>query len=82
MYAGSVKGTTIVAAGSGTYSAQGVVDARGLPTGEWKQTSGAGWLMSGAAKADALSFLPSGAEKPTRVICTRYLPSFTVRSLF
>ena len=48
----------------------------GKPTGEWKQTSGAGWLMSGAAKADALSFLPSGAEKPARVICAP--PPFTL----
>ena len=45
-----------------------MVDAQGLPTGEWKQTSGAGWLMSGPAKAPALQFLPSGAAKPSRVI--------------
>ena len=73
-YAGGVTGTTIIAAGSGTYSAQGVVDARGLPTGTWKQTSGAGWLMSGGQGTEALSFLPSPSgpndtnTKPTRVI--------------
>jgi hypothetical protein len=60
--------TTIVAASSGVYSERGVVDAHGLPTGEWKQTSGAGWMMSGPSKADALQFLPTGAEKPSRVI--------------
>ena len=76
VYAGSVKGTTIIAASSPVYSEHGVVDAEGKPTGEWKQTSGAGWLMSGAAKADALSFLPSGAEKPARVICAP--PPFTL----
>lgn len=68
VYAGTVTATTIVAASSQVYSELNVVDQHGLPKGEWKQTSGAGWLMSGPSKATALQFLPEGAKKPSRVI--------------
>ena len=63
-YAGGVTGTTIIAAGSGTYSAQGVVDARGLPTGTWKQTSGAGWWIAPMAD-DSLLVAGGRADDPT-----------------
>ena len=68
VYAGSIIGTTIIAAASGVYSELGVKDAHGLPTGEWKQSNGAGWLMSGGDTTPALTFLPSGAKAPTRMI--------------
>ena len=68
VYNGSVQGTTIVAAQGGVYSGQGVVDVQGKPIGIWKSTHAAGWLMSGPKDADALAFLPSGADKPSRII--------------
>ena len=68
VYAGTVTGVTIVAASSRVYSELDVVDKHGLPTGEWKETSGAGWLMSGPNTATALQFVPQGASKPSRVI--------------
>ena len=72
VYAGTVTGTTIVAASSGVYSELNVVDKHGLPTGDWKETSGVGWLMSGPSEAAALAFMPQGTEKPSRVIHVRF----------
>ena len=68
VYAGGVQGTTILATESVVYSDQGVKDAQDRPVGSWKQTHGAGWIMSGPAKTEALVFLSSGADKPSRTI--------------
>jgi hypothetical protein len=74
VYAGSVTGTTILAADAnwlgGQPSALGVLDSAGRPVGTWRQTDGAGWLMSSAPATPALSFLVSGEQKPRKVIHT------------
>jgi hypothetical protein len=72
VYSGGVTGTTILAADStwlgGQPSALGVLDATGRPIGSWRQTDGAGWLMSGASSTPALSFLVSGESQPRKII--------------
>jgi hypothetical protein len=68
VYAGSVAGATIESASRNTYSAYGVVDRHGLPTGEFRQTTGAGWEMSGHGGDAALTFQVSGETKPSKVI--------------
>eukprot|EP01045_Picozoa_sp_COSAG04_P003867 COSAG04_NODE_161_length_22014_cov_18.687383_22_plen_442_part_00 len=68
VYSGTVSGTTILAASRGVYSGHGVLDVFGKPVGEWKQSDGAGWTMSGQASASALSFLVSGEDTPRKVV--------------
>jgi hypothetical protein len=74
VYSGDVTGTTILTADSnwlgGQPSALRVLDAAGRPVGTWRQTDGAGWLMSSAPSTPALSFLVSGEAKPRKVIHT------------
>jgi len=68
VYAGGVAGTTLLTASRNIYSGQGVVDRFNRPRGTWKQTSGAGWIMSGPSSEAALTFQPSGEMAPRKVI--------------
>jgi hypothetical protein len=57
-------GARIARAGSDseTYEASGVLDAEGLPIGDWKQSSDAGWALAGSSgSVPALSFTVQGA---------------------
>ena len=60
----TVLGARIARAGSDseTYEASGVLDAEGLPLGDWKQSSDAGWALAGSSgSVPALSFTVQGA---------------------
>jgi hypothetical protein len=67
VYAGHVQGTTILSAAS-RYSGHSVVDRHNLPIGTWKETKGAGWLMSGLKSEPALTFTVSGSATPSKVV--------------
>ena len=68
--AGDVNGATILPGNRGIYAARGVLNTLGKPVGTWRETAGAGWLMSTSsnANASALSFLVSGEAHPRKVI--------------
>jgi hypothetical protein len=65
---GGVKDTTLLTASREIYSAQGVLDRHNLPVGTWKETVGAGWLVSGPATTPAISFVLSGESIPRKVL--------------